>query len=199
MAKTKFTLISLLAMCLTAGGVFAAWTFADDPIENPDPVGVDVSTEGLGGMEFMHVTVKFDANGGVFPDRTTVQSLTSKKYQAISADAYTTLFPDFSYFPTKNVAGEIYRFSNWSVGPNSTDYFSFDNGFDEDSTLYAQYVPATYPAIYKSTDTNFESPLGFFKVNSGTEYHLRNFIATGMKNHSAQNRGFHYVIKDGSK
>ena len=198
MAKTKFTLISLLAMCLTAGGVFAAWTFADDPIENPDPVGVDVSTEGLGGMEFMHVTVKFDANGGVFPDRTTVQSLTSKKYQAISADAYTTLFPDFSYFPTKNVAGEIYRFSNWSVGPNSTDYFSFDNGFDEDSTLYAQYVPATYPAIYKSTDTNFESPLGFFKVNSGTEYHLRNFIATGMKNHSAQNRGFHYVIKDGT-
>lgn len=198
MAKTKFTLISLLAMCLTAGSVFAAWSFLEGSLENIEPVDTNVSTEGFSGFEFMHVTVKFDANGGAFPDGSTVQSLISKKYQAISADAYTTLFPDFSYFPTKNVDGEIYRFSNWSVGPKTTDYFSFDNGFDEDSTLYAQYVPATYPAIYKSTDTNFESPLGFFKVNSGTEYHLRNFIATGMKNHSAQNRGFHYVIKDGT-
>ena len=81
MGKLKYSLISLLAVCLTAGGVFAAWSFSDG-IENPDPVDVNVSTEGLGGMEFMQVNIKFDANGGTYKDGSTEKSIVSKKYQA---------------------------------------------------------------------------------------------------------------------
>lgn len=202
MGKLKYSLISLLAVCLTAGGVFAAWTFSEGIIENPDPVGVDVSTEGLGGMEFMHVNVKFDANGGQFPDGTTEKSVTSKKYQAITADAYTSLFKTYADFPTKQVEGQTRYFSNWSVNPgdDSTDYFSFDNGFTEDDTLYAIYVPSTNPAIYKNFDDASldDELLGYLRVNSGSEYYMRNFIATGMKNHSNNKRGFHYVIKQGA-
>lgn len=202
MGKLKYSLISLLAVCLTAGGVFAAWQFTDGTIENPDPVGVDVSTEGLGGMEFMQVNVKFDANGGQFPDGTTEKSVTSKKYQAITADAYTFLFKTYADFPTKQVDGQTWYFSNWSVNPgnDTTDYFSFDNGFTEDDTLYAVYVPSTNPAIYRNyDDVSIEDELlGYLRVNSGSEYYMRNFIATGMKNHSKNTRGFHYVIKQGN-
>lgn len=193
MEKLKYSLISLLAVCLTAGGVFAAWSFSEGDLEQLEEVTVNVSTEGLGGMEFTHVNVRFDANGGSYSDDTTIKTLLCKKHQSISSDTYNTLFANFSCFPTKKVGNETYYFSNWSTSPKGTDYFSFDNGIEEDCTYYAQYSPSSNPAIYKSTDLN--NPLGYFKLNSGTEYYMRNFVATGMKNHSNNNRGFHYVIK----
>lgn len=218
MGKLKYTLISLLAVCLTAGGVFAAWSFSEGSIENPDPVGVDVSTEGLGGMEFMHVNIKFDANGGVYSGGETVKSITSKKYQAIASDAYTAAFGSYTDFPTKTVEGEQWCFSNWSTtvsgvkinekGEEEHDYVSFDAGFEEDTTLYAIYVPSTNPAIYKDYDEigKEDELLSYFRYNKQDdkysdqeEYYLRNFIATGLKNHSKNSntntRGFHYVIK----
>ena len=193
MGKIKYTLISMLAVCLTAGGVFAAWTFTENSAFEEEKVDVNVSTEALGGLEFDYVSVKFDANGGVYDDGSTSKSITSRKYQSVNSIQYNELFPDYSYFPTN---GNLV-FSHWSKEQTNGKYFSFDNGFDEDDILYAQYVEPTNPAIYKNFDEDgIEDELvGYFTFNKNTEYHMRNFIATGMKNHSNNKRGFHYVVK----
>ena len=44
MGKLKYSLISLLAVCLTAGGVFAAWTFSDANYNSSEDVDIGVNS-----------------------------------------------------------------------------------------------------------------------------------------------------------
>ena len=79
MGKLKYTVLGLITMCLTAGGVFAAWKFSENSLNLPEDIDVNLSTEELGGLEFDYVSVKFDANGGVFAGGDTEKSIFSKK------------------------------------------------------------------------------------------------------------------------
>lgn len=203
MGKLKYSLISLLAVCLTAGGVFAAWSFSEGSIENPESPDVNISTEGLGGMEFDYISVKFDANeetysGACFDNNIdiTEKTITSKKGQSVNAPQYLEKFPNYNAFPSCGDRVFSHRSTVMNADVNDPDeYFTFDVGFSTDVTLYAQYVDKTNPAIYKKySDTSFEL-MGYLTKHSGTQWHIKNFIVEEMAHYSTETRSYSYTIE----
>ena len=206
MGKLKYSLISLLAVCLTAGGVFAAWQFTDGTIENPDPVDVDVSTEGLKDLEFQYVSIKFDPGVGEFPKEDQQTEIINIKGSALKQTDYYTIFPDYSYMPVVMEEDTItHYFSHWKEkNSDESDVYYLDQNLNEDKVFEAVYVTADSPLMYTcDVETNsLLSVVGAFTFNkeivddrnfSGAEYKLVNFISTGRKSYS-QTRDFYYAV-----
>lgn len=211
MGKLKYSLISLLAVCLTAGGVFAAWQFTDGTIENPDPVDVNVSTEGLKDLEFQYVSIKFDPGVGVFPNDNQQTEIINIKGSALKQTDYNTIFPDYSYMPVVMEEDTVtHYFSHWKEKNGDENYvYYLDETLNEDKVFEAVYVSADNPLMYTyDVKTNrLLNVVGAFTFNkeinddrsfSGAEYKLVNFISTGRKSYS-QTRDFCYAVNYNGK
>lgn len=208
MGKLKYSLISLLAVCLTAGGVFAAWTFSDGIYNSSENVDVGVNSGFLPAdrYEFNEVKITFNSGRGEFPNDLTSLSMNNPKSQSIDVDEYNKIFKDFDSYPVvKDQNGNpTAYFSHWvDANKINDDGYHFDEALNEDTTFVAQYVPANNPVLCKKTESGIEK-LRYFTINndtsySGNEFMISNFIVSapdrnGWGNQSTVNRSFEYVV-----
>lgn len=209
MGKLKYSLISLLAVCLTAGGVFGAYVFSNNTIYNPE----DFSVEGNPNLlpvdryEFSEVQISFNAGQGKFLNGDTYVTMNSPKSQSIDLDEYNRIFNNFDSYPVvKDQNGNITAyFSHWvDANKINDDGYHFDEAINEDTTFVAVYVPKNNPVLCKKIGDNIEK-LHYFTINTetsftgGDEFKISNFIVSevdrnGWGNQSTVNRSFQYVV-----
>lgn len=214
MGKLKYTLISLLAVCLTAGGVFAAWTFSDANYNSSENVDIDVNSGFLPAdrYEFNEVQITFHAGqDGTYSDGTKERSFTNMKSQSLDLDKYNNLFQNLADFPSiKDGQGNItHYFSHWiDANEINDDGYHFDEALSRDTTLVAQYVSADSPVICKLYPNGDIEELAYFRINTNSEggveeYQVNNFVVSSDDRNSWGNqeenpRDYKYIVKHGS-
>ena len=205
---SKLPLISAIACALTLTGVFGAWVFGGS---GGGSIETDINTDTTPNdyWYFDSVTFKFSANSrasssedgyieGTFATSgLSYVNIDVHQGGGINQNTYENVILENGK-PTSNDVS--YVFSHWAyykTGEETPTHFNFDVGLDVSTTLYAQYVPVTNPAIYLSTDSGHTNPLTYLFLNPNieagepVEYMANNFHVTLPHNE----RGGHYVIR----